>query len=216
MNSTFQPDPSLSSAHKKKHWDGHYYGPHGALKEGVFKLLSTLYSAAKSAPSRMHKVLVLVGILTCYAILRLGYKVCDHTPDQLDVLASVARRIGLRHFAIKCGELALTHKDVSFTSRMLLLAGLLRDHSLMRKKFDLRSFNCFLSLVDNLNAEAYEPPEQKIRVLRALAWYVNREDDPDPYGKEKLYFAKLALECARSLGAEDQIQEILREFPVLS
>ena len=106
-------------SHSRKHWDGPHWGPNGAVQEGVFKLLVTLNTAVKSAPSRKHRYLAYLGIVILFWVIRLGYEAEELNPDQIDVLASVASKLpGSSNFAIKMREYGLT-RDPTPTTRML-------------------------------------------------------------------------------------------------
>ena len=196
--------------HAKKHWQGNYWGANGAVKEGLFKFLSTLYSSLKSAPSRRHKLAAFLGVLALYMTLRTCYKLADHTANELDVLASVSRRLGQRTFAIECGETAIEAEGVMSPSYPLLLAGLMRDHEALfpLKKGGQESGRYFNQLRSVFQIFEFDPPEQKIRIFRALAWFTAMNGSK----KETSDFVKEALTLANSLGAEDQIRAIVEEF----
>ena len=198
-------------SHSRKHWDGPHWGPNGAVKEGLFKLLSTLIAARKSAPTRFHKLGVVAGITLVYLVIRFGYELEDHTGDELDILASAARGLRQRKFAITCGELVLLLPHISFTTNMLVLAGLMRDYEALfpAKKGHQEVGLYFRQLADHFNEDEYDPPEQRIRILRALAWFT------DKYGSKQEFTAYIieAVVLSKTLGAADQLDAIKREFP---
>lgn len=194
------------NAHARKHWEGNYWGGRGAVKEGMFKFLSTLYSAFKSAPTIRHKFFVVSGIVTIFVILRLCYKLEDHTPDELDVLASVARRLHCYRFAVSCAECALKDPNITFTTMALLQVGMMRDCVSLRKtKFAQNLYELNINVLD---MGRYSPPEQKIRILRALAWY----EAAHGMEKEARDHAVIGLVLAKKYNAEDQAQAIREEF----
>ena len=87
----------------------------------------------------------------------------------------------------------------------------MRDHEAL---FPLRqggqeSWKYFNDLKAAWNVVTFNPPEQKIRILRALAWYTNKYGSPE----ETITIVGTALTLARELGANDQLDEIKREFP---
>jgi hypothetical protein len=200
-------------AHARKHWEGQYWGPNGAMREGLFKFLSTLYSSYKSAPTWRHKALVVLSVAVLFVVIRCGYTVKDHSVSELDVLASVANQLGFRRFAIRCGEAALSRNEENFTERMLLLAGLMRSHAspFHRKAATPLQQKYFSELAESFDDGEYDPPEQKIRILRALAWFTDVHGEADKL-QTRLCVA-YACSIAQHLGARDQYEAIRREFP---
>lgn len=199
-------------SHSRKHWDGPHWGPDGAVKEGLFRFLSTLITARKSASTGWHKFGTLAGIVLIYALLRLGYELEDHNVNELDILASASRGFKQRQFAIKCGEAALRGlAPIPITSYMLIVAGLMRDHEALcpLRRGGQESGRYFSDLKAAWNVVTFDPPEQKIRILRALAWFTNL------YGSKQEFAAYIieAVVLSKTLGAADQLDAIKHEFP---
>lgn len=200
--------------HKAKHWEGKYWGEEGAVCAGLFALLSTLISAMKSAPSKTHKFFVGAGIVAIYVALRSSYDVLLLSPNQLDVLASASRGLKQRKHAIRVAEIAinLNADKVCFTSKMLLLAGLMRDHDAIyaADQPGSRAHWYFTELRSSFRLGVYDAPEQEIRILRALAWFTNKY--PARNHSDAMRYARAALALAMKLGATDQANEVRREF----
>lgn len=205
-------------AHAKQHWQGDIWGEDGVVCQGLFKFLSTLITARKSAPTWKHKFLVIAGVVQIYLILRYCYSLERMNVGQLDILASAGRGLRQHKHAIKCGErgiflLSMDGKGkIDHTSHMLLLAGLIRDHDAIYSADRLRSAaqDYFVVLRMHFEDDEYDPPEQKIRILRALAWFADKYSARD-YGDAMRYVAQ-ALTLAQLLGAKDQEDAIRWEF----
>ena len=209
--------------HAQQHWQGNIWGEDGVVCQGLFKLLSTLITARKSAPTWKHKFLVLTGIVQIYLIIRSGYSLEHMNAGQLDILASASRGLRQHKHAIKCGKLGLSrlstdgNEKIDHTTHMLLLKGLMRDHDAVRAADQpgSRVHDYFAELRNHFEDCEYDPPEQKIRICRALAWFTNKYSARDyGYGDAKRYVAQ-ALTLAQLLGAKDQEDAIKREFEQL-
>jgi hypothetical protein len=205
---------TTQTPHQQDHWAGRdrvWNKQDGTVKVGMFIFLSTLYAAVKSAPSRKHKLLLLAGIGLLYLCIRSCYSIEDHDANQLDILATVSRKLRLHKFAIRCGELGLRQADATFTCRMLLRAGLMRDHDAIcasDKGGDGK--DDFTYLCEHYEDEEYSPPAQKIRILRGMAWYANKYSGKNK--SEAWGYADRAYQLAVRLGAFDQADAVDREF----
>ena len=207
--------------HVQQHWQGNIWGEDGVVCQGLFKLLSTLITARKSAPTWKHKVLVLAGIVQIYLIIRFGYSLEQMNAGQLDILASASRGLRQHKHAIKCGQWGISRLSmdgngrIDHTSHMLLSAGLMRDHDAVyaADQPGSKAHYYFTELRSHFEDGEYDPPEQKIRILRALAWFTNKYSARD-FTDAKEYVA-LALTLAHLLGAKDQEDAIKREFEPL-
>jgi hypothetical protein len=197
-------------SNSEKQWQGKYWGKDGALLEGTIAFLSLLYSAAKSAPTKRHKLAIGIGIWVIYRVVRSAYEPGDLSAGQADVLASVASKLGHRDFAIRLREFALKEAPADSTSRMLLLAGLMRDWETMRplQECNQEGGRYFVLLRGEYRHATYLPREQKIRILRALAWFAARNGSE----AEIRRYVRDAHELAERLGAEDQLRAIRDEF----
>lgn len=205
-------------AHAKQHWQGEIWGEDGVVCQGLFKFLSTLITARKSAPTWKHKFLVITGIVQIYLSLRFCYSLERMNAGQLDILASASRGLRQHKHAIKCGEWGVSRLAVDgigkidHTSYMLLLAGLMRDHDAVyaADQPGSKAHYFFTELRSHFEDEEYDPIEQKIRVYRALAWFTNKYSARD-YIDAKGYVAD-ALTLAILLHAKDQEDALRREF----
>lgn len=204
-------DQTAKAAHSAKHWQGKCWGEGGSVCGGLFALLSTLYAAVKSAPTLTRRLLVLCGIVQIYVVVRTCYELEHLSAGQLDVLASVGRNLKQHRHAILCATLALG-KSPNFSDSMLLLAGLMRDYDAMcpADQPGSKSHYCFFTLRASHEEEEYDPPEQKIRVKRALAWFANKY--PAREHCDAKQYARDALALANQLGASDQADAVKKEF----
>ena len=211
----------VQDADARKHWQGKIWGEDGVVCQGLFKLLSTLITARKSAPTWKHKFLVYFGIVQIYLMIRSGYSLERMNAGELDVLASASRGLRQHKHAIKCGEWGISRLSmdgngrISHTSHMLLVSGLMRDHDAIyaADQPGSKAHYYFTELRDHFEDGEYDPPEQKIRIYRALAWFTNKYSARD-YSDAKGYVAQ-ALTLAHLHGAKDQEDAIRREFPHL-
>ena len=202
----------------QKHWQGKIWSEDGVVCQGLFKLLSTLITARKSAPTWKHKFLVVTGIVQIYLMIRSCYLLERMNAGQLDILASASRGLRQHKHAIKCGELGLSRLStdgnarINHAAHMLLLAGLMRDHDAVyaADQPGSKAHYYFTELRKYFEDGEYDPLEQKIRILRALAWFTSKYSARD-FTDAREYVAR-ALMLTQLLRAKDQEDAIKREF----
>ena len=76
-----------------------------------------------------------------------------------------------------------------------------------------RAHALWMELRANINKGEFDPPEQKIRILRAMAWFANKY--PSSGKRDAREYAREALRLARLLGATDQELAVTSEFSLL-
>jgi hypothetical protein len=175
---------------------------------------STWYSAAGQARARASKNLWAkffwfpIAAFCFWRALRFSNRFAKKiqlekmTAPQLDVRASILRKLGKHNEALWCAVVALGKKEVSIDSRALLL---------------LSAGECQLTLDSPVEAnrffqqaEALLPdisPNVRVRVARALATYHGRRSHHER--AEEL--RTLAREIAEREGLADQLQKIATE-----
>jgi hypothetical protein len=200
-------DSSYVLLHQEQHWRGDYWGERGAVCRGLIQILSTLYSASKSASTFKRKLGVLIGESVLYVVVRTLYRTEKLSPSSLDALASVSRRFRRPRHAIRCALVAL-ESNPTFTTRMLLVAGLVRDFSAIGDA--TRAEECFCILMRERSTKAYNPPQQEIRVLRAMAWYTKNSRE-ETFALSEVY-VRQAFALARMYDARDLEYVLTQEF----
>ncbi len=202
-----------------------YWGDGGAVCAALFVLLFTLERAMESTSSKKHKFFTGVGIALLYGVIRMSYEVRALSPEQLGILASVSRRLRFHHHAIFCGETGLgliqkSWRDLmlnpmqgyTFTSQMLIIAGLVRDYDAIHSAYlpDSKAHHYWAQLRQWWDTKDYTPPETQIDILCTLAWISNKY--PTLKHSDARWYAQKAFHLAQHLGAYDQVARITREF----
>ena len=199
-----------STIEADKHWRGMYWEKDGAVVNGLFRFISTLYSAFGSAPSKKLKLLSGVVLLSTYVFARIGFRLDQFSPGQLDILATLSRCLRSHRHAIRCGKEALENSaDQSVQTRLLIGIGLAEDCAFVGERDIAAEYLVFVGK----SVSILEQNGQKIRVLRGLA----RVERMLGISYESKAHAREAARLAFLLGdiAGDQLVKLKKEWPEL-